>query len=247
MFNESLLIKKNCFISGASGSLGESFAMRFAEEGCNLFLTGTNDKKLEKLKSNIENSGFNNIKIFYASGDFENIDSINKVLKTAKKTIGDIDILINSIGFVQFESFINTTVEDFDKMFNLNVRAPYVLCRELCKDMIKKNWGRIINIGSTTSYSSISVAPLYSSSKHAILGLTRAIYQDLSKHNIRVFCISPGPLKSEMGKKVVKKFNEDWETFIETGEVADYTAHAIKFDENMVSGEIRLNRLQENF
>ncbi len=247
MLNETILIGKNCFISGASGSIGECYAMRFAKEGCNLFLTGTNDKKLEKLKKDIENSVSGEIKIFYASGDFENVDSINKVLDTAKKTIGDIDILINSIGVTQFEPFISTTVEDFDKMFNLNVRAPFILCKELCKDMIKNKWGRIINIGSTTSYSSISVAPLYSSSKHAILGLSRAISQELSKDNVRVLCVSPGPVKSVMGKKVVKMFDEDWETFIDPEEIADYTAHAVKFDDTMVSEEIRLNRLHENF
>jgi short-subunit dehydrogenase len=247
MFIETILKNKNCFISGATGSLGECFSKRFAKEGCNLFLTSTNNSKLEKLKKNIENSLSSKVKIFYAPGDFEDIASINNVLKIAKETIGDIDILINSIGIVQFKPFINTTIEDFDKMFNLNVRAPFILCKELCKDMIKKKWGRILNIGSTTSYSSISIAPLYSSSKHAILGLTRAIYQDLGKNNVQVFCISPGPLKSEMGKKVVKKFKENWESFIDPEEVADYAAHAIKFDENMISEEIRLNRIQENF
>jgi short-subunit dehydrogenase len=247
MFNEKLLIKKNCFISGATGSLGECFAKRFAEEGCNLFLTSTSESKLKRLKRNIENSISDKIKISYAPGDFEDIGSINNVLKTAKETIGDFDILINSIGIVQFKPFIDTTIEDFDKMFNLNVRAPFFLCKELYKDMIKKKWGRIINIGSTTSYSSISVAPLYSSSKHAILGLTRAIYQDVCKNNVLVFFISPGPLKSEMGKEVVKKFKENWETFIDPKDVAEYTAHAIKYDENMISEEIRLNRLQEVF
>ncbi len=247
MFNETLLLNKNCFISGATGSLGECFAKRFAQEGCNLFLTGTNIKKLEKLKKDIEDSVSNEIKIFYAPGDFEKVDSINEVLDTAKKTMGDTDILINSIGVTQFEPFISTTVEDFDKVFNLNVRAPFILCKELCKDMIKNKWGRIVNIGSTTSYSSISVAPLYSSSKHAILGLTRAIYEDLSKNNVRAFCVSPGPVKSEMGKKVVKMFNENWETFIDPEEVAYYTAYAIKFDKEMISEEIRLNRLQEKF
>jgi 3-oxoacyl-[acyl-carrier protein] reductase len=113
--------------------------------------------------------------------------------------------------------------------------------------MIKNKWGRVINIGSTTSYDSIAIAPLYSASKHAILGLTRAMYQDLSKYNIRVFCVSPGPLKSEMAKEVVRKFNENWDSFIETDEVADYVAYAIKFDENMISEEIRMNRLQEQF
>jgi len=90
--------------------------------------------------------------------------------------------------------------------------------------MVKNNWGRIINIGSTTSYSSISIAPLYSASKHAILGLSRATCQDLSRYNVRVLFVSPGPVKSEMAKVVIGKFNENWDSFNDPVEIADYVA-----------------------
>ena len=73
------------------------------------------------------------------------------------------------------------------------------------------------------------------------------MYQDLSKYNIRAFCVSPGLLKSKTGKEVFRKFNEDWDSFIDPDEVADYVAYVIKFDEDMISEEIRINRLQEHF
>ena len=133
MRDETILKNKNCFISGASGSLGESFTRKFAEQGCNLFLTGTSDTKLLKLKKDIEASMNEEIKISLASGDFEKLNEMNRVIDIARNEIGDIDILINSIGIVQFEPFISTTIEDFDKMFNLNVRAPYVLVKNYAR------------------------------------------------------------------------------------------------------------------
>ena len=70
MMNEKVFNGKNCFISGASGSIGECFAERFAKEGCNLFLTGTSDTKLKKLKDRVTSSAPGEIKVFYAPGDF---------------------------------------------------------------------------------------------------------------------------------------------------------------------------------
>lgn len=244
MINIISLKGKICFISGAAGGLGECVAKRFAKEGCNLFLTDINDEKLEKLKNDIESSETEKIEIFYASGDFEKLEDINKVLAAAKDKMGRIDILANCLGINQFKTFINTNIKDFDRMFNLNVRAPYILCNELSKQMVENKWGRIVNIGSTGSYESYASSPLYCASKHAILGLTRAMHQDLFKFNVRSYCVSPAAFKSEMGYENIVQFpTMDYNTFIEPEEIADYIIYAVKFNGTMVSEEIRLHML----
>lgn len=90
-------------------------------------------------------------------------------------------------------------------MMGINVRALYVLCSTLCKDIIKNNWGRIINMGSTTSYEVAPSVPLYSISKHAVLGLNMILSKDFSKYNVRSICVYPAAFKSDMGRDVVRR------------------------------------------
>ena len=245
MVKIDLLNKKNCFISGAAGSLGKSFVKKFAQEGCNLFLTDVNSKKLAELKEETKSITDKNIKISYESGDLEIDDEVENILKKARADLGDFDILVNCAGIVYIEPFTKTSISKFDKIFNINIRATYLLSINLSRDMIKKGWGRIINIGSTTAYRSLRDMPLYSATKHAVLGLSKAMNLELLDSNVRVYVVNPGALKSEMGKFVVENFNEDWETFIDPDEVAKYVIYTIKYDENMINDDIRLNRVKE--
>ncbi len=79
--------------------------------------------------------------------------------------------------------------------------------------MVKNKWGRIVNVGSSSAYSGFRETSIYCASKHAILGLSRAIYNELKDYNVRTFCISPGSIKTEMGKQVK---NQKFDTFYPT-------------------------------
>ena len=247
MMKNDILFKKNCFITGATGSLGISFVKKLASEGCNLFLTSTDNTKLSNLANDIKSNVNKEINISYGAADLENNSDIENILNKARQDIGKFDILVNNAGITHFKTFTKTSITEFDKIFDLNVRATYLLSLKLCEDMIKKGWGRIINIGSTTAYKSLKDLPLYSASKHALLGLSKAMYLELIDYNVRVFLVNPGALKSEMGKFVVENFNEDWDSFIETDEVAENVIYNIKFDNTMINDDIRLNRIKERF
>jgi len=241
---EKILKGKNCLITGATGSLGVYIAKELAKKGCNLFLTSRTSEKLKDLKKQIE-SEFDNVKVFYGVCNLKNDNEIYEVINKAKKTFGTIDILINSAGIVQFDSLPDSTIDDFDSMFDINVRATFIFCRELVQGMIKKNWGRIVNIGSTAAYNGFADTSLYCASKHAVLGFTRALFKELINYNIRPICISFGTLLSEMGKEVTRKVDLQPDTFIDPKEVAEYIVFAISFDGQMVSNEVLLNRIHE--
>ena len=157
---ENILKGKNCLITGATGSLGVCITKELAGKGCNLFLISRTPEKLEDLKTQIKKE-FGDIEVFYKACNLEKTSEIYEVIDKAKSTFKTIDILINNAGIVQFDSLLNSTVDDFDSMFNINVRATFVFCRELVQDMIDKNWGRIINIGSTSAYTGFSDSSLY--------------------------------------------------------------------------------------
>ena len=105
---------------------------------------------------------------------------------------------------------------------------------------IKIVGGRIVNIGSSSAYAGFKETSIYCGSKHALLGLSRAVYEELKEHNIRTFCISPGSVKTDMGKKVK---NQNFDTFIDPKEIAEYVSFVMSFDGSMISEEIRLNRV----
>ena len=237
--NKQILDNKNCFITGASGGIGSEIAVQLAENGCNIFLTGRNAAKLEKFKKEIKSTG-NNIKTFYHAGDLNNVGDIKDIIKAARKKLGRIDILINSAGVFPINKLVDSTAEEFDECFNVNVRAPFIFCREFSKDMVRNKWGRIVNIGSSSAYAGFKDTSIYCASKHALLGFSRSIYNELKEYGVRTFCVSPAAVKTQMGKRVK---NQDFDAFIEPKELARYVVLLISFNGSMVSEEVRLNRM----
>ena len=235
----SCLKNKNCLITGATGGIGKEVSIQLADQSCNLFLTGRNKKKLESLKKLlIKNNP--DINIEYKEGDLTRLSDIKNIVTNAKHHFGNIDILINCAGIFMIKSIGKSTVEDFDKSINLNVRAPFILSREFSKDMVSKKWGRIVLIGSSSSYSGFENGSVYCASKHSILGLSRALNIELKKKNVRVMCISPSSTKTNMGKISV---DQDFNTFLNPKEVAEYIIFILSFDNEMSIDESRLNRM----
>ena len=234
----NVLKNKNCLLTGATGGIGKELAKQLSKENCNLFLTSTNSKKLLKLKKEIE--GSTDSSIFYKSANFSNSKDLTNLVKEIRKTMKSIDVIINAAGIFKIKSIFNSTVEDYDSMYNVNVKIPFILSKEFSKDMIKKKWGRIINIGSSSSYSGFKNGSLYCSSKHAILGLSRSLQSELKEHNVRVLCVSPGSTQTKMGK--ISK-DQDFNTFLIPQEVARYIIFSLSFDNEMIIDEVRLNRM----
>ena len=239
-----ILRGKNCLITGATGGLGKEIAKEFAKNGCNLFLTGRNNDKLNSLKNELENS-VNEIKIDFEDADLSDDSEIQKLIEKVKNTFVNIDILVNCAGVFPVKLLSDSTIEDFENCFSVNVKAAFVLCKEFSQGMISKKWGRIINIASSGAYNGRSKTVVYRASKHALLGLSRSLHSELKEYNVRTFCVSPGPIKTSMGHDIVKNENPDerFDSFMNPDEIAEFIAYLISFDNEMVSEEIRLSRI----
>ena len=233
-----MVVKKNCLIIGASGGIGNAITKKFAEQNYNLFLIGKNKNKLLKLKKEIEKD---DIIVEIESVDLTNEKQIDKSIKKIRKTFGKIDILINTSGLFLIKSIDKTTIEEFEESFKINVRAPFIFSKEFSKDMKKSKWGRIVNIGSSSAYNGFKNSTAYCSSKHALLGFSRALFSELKEDNVRVYSISPGSTQTKMGK--LSK-DQKFETFLKPKEIAEYVEFVISFDKQLISEEIRLNRME---
>ena len=241
MISSSIIKGKNCFISGATGGLGKSIATELVLNQCNLFLTSTKKTKLKKLKKELSTLN-SDIKINYDVCDLRKLNDVKKIIKKFRSTMGHCDILINCAGFLPIKLLSKTLISDYDSCFDINVRAPFLLSKEFSNDMKKKKWGRIVNIGSSSSYDGFSETSIYSASKHAILGFSRSIQKELKSYGIRTCCISPGSIKTKMGKQIK---GQNYSTFINPKEIAEAILNLIQFDKEMMIPEIRLDRIEQ--
>ena len=235
----TILKNKNCLVTGATGGIGKEISKELASNSCNLFLTSTNNTKLIKLKNQLKKIN-KNIKIEFLSADLTIQEDITELIGTINEKFSSIDIIINSAGVFMIKSIERSTIDDFEKSINLNVKLPFILCKEFTKNMIKKKWGRVVMIGSSSSYSGFEKGSVYCASKHSILGLSRALNAELKKKNVRVLSISPASTQTNMGKISTE---QDFNTFLNPKEVAQYITHVISFDNEMIVDESRLNRI----
>jgi len=235
----SILRGKNCFITGATGGIGREITRNLAANGCNLFLTSRTSSKLNDLKKElgIENS---EVMIEKIATDLTEIKNIEDAAKTAISFFGKIDILINCAGIYKVKSLNESTISDFEDNIYVNLRSAFVFSKIFSEHMKNSGWGRIVNIGSSSCYGGAVNTSLYCMSKHGLLGLSRAMAVELKKDNIRVFCISPSGTKTKMGLSIP---NQNFETFLNPAEIAEYISFVISFDGELISDEIMLKRI----
>jgi len=230
---------KNCFISGATGGLGRCIAREFAKKKCNLFLTSRSSSDLKEFKKELM-STCKNIDIFYEAGDLTSALDLKRIVKSAMNKFDSFHFLINNAGTFPVKYLKNTSLEDYQNCFDINVRAPFFFSKIFSEGMMKTKWGRIVNITSSSAYQGYAKTSIYCASKHALLGLTRSLLQELKEYNIRSYSIAPGTIKTNMGKKVE---NQNFDTFIEPDEIAKYIIMLISLDKEMLPEEIRLTRM----
>ncbi len=179
--------KKNVLITGGMGGIGASVVTSFKDAGYNVFSTSTS-RKAGPLDNNI-------------IVDFDDDSRFSDFLIEISNL--DIDILINCAGINYIDSIINYPIQKFDEIVNINLRAPFRIIQTLLPNMIKKKWGRVINITSIFSSISKEYRSAYSASKFGLDGLTAAIAAEVAKHNILINSVSPGFIDTKLTRAIL--------------------------------------------
>lgn len=232
----SILKDKVCAITGAGGGIGRALALGFAAKGARLILSSRDAIALESTCAAVRESGHADVRAI-VSDLSRDADALSLAGHVGRSSV---DILVNNAGVFPTGPFLETGLADLDACLTVNLRAPFALSRAAAPHMVARKWGRIVNIGSSSAYMGVARSSLYCASKHALLGLSRALHAELRDQGVRVFCISPGSVKTRMGKDVQ---GQDFETFIEPEEVARAVLFAVEEHGNLVCDEIRLNRM----
>lgn len=226
---------KKVLITGASRGIGYAIADAFAREGYEVFATyNKTEDTLPPLSEKLLKEGFVLHPEFCDVSDEESILSLSS-------RIGDVDILINNAGIAQFALLSDITSADWDRMMDVNLKSVFLCSKIFSKGMIRKGFGRIINISSVWGIVGGSCESHYSASKAGLIGFTRALAKELGPSGITVNCISPGVIETEMNSHLSeddKKALIDETPIGRTGKPEDIAEAALFFAKaSFVTGE----------
>ncbi len=181
----------NILITGGSRGIGKALTQRFVSDGHRVaFLYKSNDSAASELT---DNTGAVAIKC-----DISLPDDVEAAVASAENILGDIDVLINNAGISEIALFDNISDESWRRMLDTNLSGAFYVTRKVCRGMISRKHGRIINIGSMWGKVGASCEVHYSAAKAGLRGMTMALAKELGPSGITVNCIEPGVIATEM-------------------------------------------------
>lgn len=196
---------KNVLITGGTGGIGSAVALEFANSGYNVAIhTHSKIEKAGQLADELEqNFG---IKALAVGADVSCQESVGDMFNVLEAEFGNIDVLINNAGIAQQKLFTDISVEEWHKMLGVNLDGVFFCCKEVLKRfMLKNHSGAILNISSMWGQVGASCEVHYSAAKAGVIGLTKALAKEVGLSGVRVNCICPGVIMTDM----MKSFDED--------------------------------------
>ncbi len=215
---------KKVLITGATGGIGEAICALLLKD-YEVFVIGRNQSKIRNLCNK-----YKNIKGYFFC-DLGKPDEINNVIAEMNKRSIDVDILINNAGITNDSLFLRMDIDKWRNVIETNLSSNFILSNAVSKHMIKKKWGRIINITSVVGHTGNFGQANYSASKAGIIGMSKSVAMELAKRNITVNCISPGFIETSMTAVLSDQQREALIDKIPMGEIgsAKDVAYCVEF------------------
>ena len=231
------LEKKNIIVTGASGGIGNAIIKKLSEEGANILASGTRIEKLEELKKNFE--GLKILKF-----DISQCDKIEEFIENATSELGgSLDGIVNNAGITQDNLAIRMSLDEWQKVININLTATFLMSKFAIKKMLKNKFGKVVNITSVVGHTGNLGQANYTASKAGIVAMSKSLAIEYAKKNININCISPGFIKTAMTDKIDEKFKEIIVSKIPSARLGepDDIANAVLFlsseQSNYINGE----------
>ncbi len=188
------LLNKTILITGASAGIGRASALALAEEGANLVLTARRVERLKVLEADVVQRGGKAVSV---GGDAREAETAKRAVQAALDTFGQLDILINNTGAGIYKNLVDTSAEDYDLLFDTNVRSSFLFTRHAVPHMIARRSGTILMISSMAGIYGFAGEAVYCATKFAQVGMAQALDKELRPHGIKVGLICPGGVKTE--------------------------------------------------
>ena len=183
---------RTALVTGASGGIGGAIARALVAQGARVALSGTRVEALEAVRSEIGD------KAIVVPGDLADAAATDRLFGDAEKALGQIDILVNNAGLTRDGLAMRMKDEDWQKVLDVNLSAGFRLARAAMRGMMKRRWGRIIGITSIVGVTGNPGQANYAAAKAGMIGMSKALAQELASRNITVNCVAPGFIATAM-------------------------------------------------
>lgn len=185
-------------VTGASRGIGRTIALQLAEDGYDLALVGRDIEALMNVKAEISHD----IKVLTMVANLENVSEAQKVVEDVAAICGGVDLVVNCAGLSHKGGFETVTPELWDRIFAVNAKAPFFICKAALPYLKQSSRPMVINIASVVGFKGYQDQSVYASSKHALTGFTKVFAKEVQPFGIRVHLISPGGVATEMVRKM---------------------------------------------
>ena len=193
------LKNKMAIVTGGAQGFGLDIAKKFINSGAQVRIWDNDETELKNVIKKEKND-----KLSYDVVDVTNFDSVNQTIKNLENS--KIDILINNAGITGPTAELwNYSVDEWNKVINVNLNGTYICCKLIVPLMIKNNYGRIVNIASVSGKDGNANASAYSSAKAGVLGLTKSLGKELAQYNIAVNAVTPAGAKTRILDQMSKE------------------------------------------
>jgi 3-oxoacyl-[acyl-carrier protein] reductase len=196
------LTGRKALVTGATGGLGEAIARMLHAQGATVGIHGTRVEKLEALGAELGE------RVMLFPADLGNRDAVKELGQKAEADLGGVDILVNNAGITRDGLFVRMSDADWDAVLEVNLTSVFRLTRELTHPMMRRRYGRIINITSVVGITGNPGQTNYCASKAGMVGFTKSLAQEIASRNITVNCVAPGFIESAMTDKLNDKQKE---------------------------------------
>lgn len=189
MFN---LTGKNALVTGATGGIGEAIARALHAQGAIVVISGRNVDRLNALAAELKD------RVHVVAADLSDLNALEGLITGAETAMGQIDILVNNAGLTRDNLSMRMKIEDWDEVIKVNMTATFKLAQMVQRGMMKRRWGRIINIASVVGVTGNPGQCNYVASKAGMIGWSKAMAQEVASRGITVNCVAPGFIATSM-------------------------------------------------
>jgi 3-oxoacyl-[acyl-carrier protein] reductase len=205
------LTGKGALVTGATGGIGGGIARAFVKQGATVVLSGTKADKLEALKAELGE------RAHILACDLADRKAVAELAAKAEAVTGHLDIVVNNAGMTKDNLFMLLKDDDWDKVLAVNLTSAFTLCRAAVRAMMKRRWGRIINITSVSGIIGNPGQANYAASKAGMIGMTKSMAREVAPRGITANCIAPGFIKTAMTDALNEKQTEQIALHIPAG------------------------------
>ncbi|XP_070196495.1 dehydrogenase/reductase SDR family member 4-like isoform X1 [Littorina saxatilis] len=239
----SKLAGKVAIVTASTDGIGLAIAKRLCQDGAKVMISSRKQKNVDTVVQQLRGE---NLEVAGVVCHVAKKADRAKLIDETVKQFGGIDILVsNAAANPYYGALLNTPEEAWDKIFDTNVKATFMLCQEVVPHLEKRGGGNIVLVGSTAAYSPAGLIGAYSISKTALLGLTKALAPELANSNIRINCLAPGIIRTKFSQALTENDMASdvalqqipMHRFGTTEECAGATSFLVSDDSSYMTGE----------